>query len=141
MEAEENRQEGEPMENSDVFREPDPTLSRKTVVILTMCVICVFAIVLLHFALKMNTDPEKECVYRGGKWMVESKECVFEDGVGGGREALDETESTVAIQPAGGARWKPHRQLRRESGGGGGCERPFARGGAARREVSGVCFR
>lgn len=98
MEVEENREEGERMEDSEVFREPDPTLSRKTVLILTVCVICVFAIVLLHFALKMNTDPEKECVYRGGKWVVESKECVFEDGVGGGVQQVGMTIPHLELQ-------------------------------------------
>jgi len=60
--------------------------------------------------------------------------CRNEDGAGGSRQALDEVESVVAIQPARGAGRKRDWQLRCPSGRrrGGGCL--VARGGAARRE-------
>src|SRR6266851_384546 len=64
-----------------------------------------------------------------------------ENGAGRNRQALDEAESTAAVQPARGARRKRCRELRSASGGGRGGGRFVARGGEAGREAAVKRFR
>lgn len=65
--------------------------SRKTFVVIIVCLFVTIGLIFAHFAFKLDTDPEKECIYRGGVWSSESKDCVFEDGVGGGVQRVGMT--------------------------------------------------
>lgn len=76
----ENEQEN--TEDAVSFSEPTVSPSRRTILMLVaLCALVIIAF-FAYLALRMDTDPRKECAYRGGHWSTESGECVFQNGAG-----------------------------------------------------------
>lgn len=75
----------------------DTALSSKTVLLLLFCTALFFIVVLIKLAMQFNTDPYKECAYRGGTWNEASEECLYEDGMGGTVQRVGMTISKLTF--------------------------------------------
>ncbi len=53
--------------------------------------------VFFWYARSMNLEPGKECEFRGGTWLSDTEECVFEGGISGGSEQVGMTAATIAL--------------------------------------------
>ena len=72
-----------PTEETSVELDGEPMPPTRTIFTVLIVIGIVLVSGFVWYAMQLNTDPEDECVYRGGTWVPADDECVFESGQGG----------------------------------------------------------
>ncbi len=77
--------------------ELDPELPIKTILLIVGLVCVIISSIIVSNILKQRQDPAVECAYRGGTWLRDDMECIFEGGVGLGTEQVGMTVEVLTL--------------------------------------------